>query len=336
MTPAPMTRWLRPALLAAALTAVPVSVSLAADDAATRKELEQARKELQAAREELARAAREMAKVARKADADSPRAEAYEFMLNPRRALLGVTIADAPETKGQRRGVQVTGVTPGSGADKAGLKAGDLLLSANGTVLSSEGRERPRPTHKLRRLMAELAPGDSVKLEYERAGKKASATVVASRPERMAWQDHEDFDLLLPVPPGTPLVPGAPLPPDAPLPPHPALRAHGGGLQLVRMDADLASYFQTAGGVLVVRVGPGLREGGLDLKAGDVLQSVDGKAIDEPRAAFEALRPDETARAVKLRVLRHGKSVDLAGTLPAGSAMERRIERRIVIEHPEG
>ena len=92
MTPAPMTRWLRPALLAAALTAVPVSVSLAADDAATRKELEQARKELQAAREELARAAREMAKVARKADADSPRAEAYEFMLNPRRALLGVNL----------------------------------------------------------------------------------------------------------------------------------------------------------------------------------------------------------------------------------------------------
>jgi S1-C subfamily serine protease len=60
-----------------------------------------------------------------------------------RRAYLGVAGSPAPlppalaEQRGQREGVRVAEVAPGSPADRAGLRTGDLLLSAAGEPVSS-------------------------------------------------------------------------------------------------------------------------------------------------------------------------------------------------------
>ena len=57
-------------------------------------------------------------------------------------------------------GVLVGAVEPGSPADKAGLRSGDIILSYNGTAVD-ESPELPR-------LVAESAPGSAVKLEIWR------------------------------------------------------------------------------------------------------------------------------------------------------------------------
>lgn len=86
------------------------------------------------------------------------------------RTFLGVHIMDittelrtffrAPED----RGVLVSAISEDSPAMKAGLKAGDVLLSIDGDPLSSAGA--------LRRLIREHSAGDSVELEVIRSGNR--------------------------------------------------------------------------------------------------------------------------------------------------------------------
>ncbi|MFP5307848.1 MAG: PDZ domain-containing protein [Gammaproteobacteria bacterium] len=312
--------------LYAALLALAAPLAVAAADAPQKSpqpqaedaELERARAELRRAQQDLARAAKELARVTREHKIISPRAYAYEFLTDPDRAMLGVTIGD--EAKQERRCVLITGVTPGSGADKAGLKSGDLLLSANGTRLAGAGGDERRPVERLRDVMNGLKPGDPVAIEYERDGKRATATVTASRPQHAAplpmfgWTDDEDFDLLIP--------PAAPLPPGAPLALH--LHHDDAGLQLARLDDDLAAYFDTKDGVLVVRAPEG---GTLALKSGDVIRRINGRSVASPVAAWEEL--GDADGELTMDVLRRGKTLTLRGTLP-----ERR-KRRIAIGHPD-
>ncbi|MCA1684837.1 MAG: PDZ domain-containing protein, partial [Planctomycetia bacterium] len=86
-------------------------------------------------------------------------------------AIQPVTPALAQEFKlPDTRGAIVSDVQPGSPADKAGLKVGDV-------VVALKGRETPDPP-ALRIATAGFAPGTEVPLEFYRGGKKTSANVV--------------------------------------------------------------------------------------------------------------------------------------------------------------
>ncbi len=71
-------------------------------------------------------------------------------------ALLGVTIQTAAN------GVGVGTVESGSGADKAGLQAGDVITAVNGTAVSSSLR--------LRAIIAAHSPGSTLTLTVKRSG----------------------------------------------------------------------------------------------------------------------------------------------------------------------
>jgi S1-C subfamily serine protease len=302
-----------PAVIAALLgLSGPVLSKETKDDADRLREIEQARKELRDAREDLRRAAEDLARASRELEPESPRARAFEFLTNPRRAVLGVGIEPGPQRKGDTRGVLITAVTPGSGAEKAGLKSGDVLLSANGKSLVTRKGERPGPERKLRDLMSELSSGDKVELEYERDGKSARTTAIAQRPEALDLGDMDfddkDFDVILPRG-----FPGA------------TFIREREGPQLAKLDADLASYFKTKEGVLVIRAP---KEGDLGLKSGDVIQKIDGEAVDSPIEAMDRLR-DADDEQVTLEVLRHGKRETLKGKVTLTKRHRRnRIEIR--------
>lgn len=291
--------------------------AFAKTDADKEKEMEQARRELRAARDELQRAARELARISREANKDSPRALAYEYFANPRRAVLGITIAPGPEKDGEVRGVLVTGVTPGGGADKAGLKSGDLLLIANGQSLAARPGDKTGVEHKLVAIMSKLEPGNEVKLDYEREGKRNAVTAVAQRFDpgaMLSFHDDDDGDVLLPMPPMPPM------------PPSMHWMGGGSGLQLARLDDDLAAYFKTQSGVLVVKAP---KDGKLGLKSGDVIQKVGNQAVNDPRAVMDALGEHEAGDKLQLEVVRQGKLTRLEGTLP------ERSRKRIEIETDE-
>ncbi len=308
-------------LTALALLAGPVQAQskAKAQDDNTARELDRARAEVEKAREELNKATRALARSMAKVEKDAPRAEYFNFIANPRRAVLGVIIGDEQDD-GVERGVSVLAVTPGSGAEKAGLKAGDLITAVNGKPLAQEGRRRPQ--QKMREAMRELTAGDEARLDYERDGKGASVSVTTQAPEPdLAWS----LPMLPPWADGdfeietlTPLAHmfqyrGA------------AIR----GLELAKLDEDLGYYFKTREGVLVVRAP---KSGALTLKSGDVIQKIDGAAVTEPVTVLDKLRSRRTAQDVKLEVLRQGRKVQIEGQIPVAGADRPRGDRRKHVE----
>ncbi len=310
------------AALALSLAAVPAPA--ATEDEQARKDLERARQEVERARAELQRATRDLARSVAKVERDNPRAQYFEYMTDPGRAVLGVLIPDEVEN-GESRGVRLLAVTPGGGAEKAGLKAGDLVTALNGTSLAGEGKRSPQK--RMKEVMRSLQAGDEVKVEYERDGKSRSTTARTQAPEpemTMAplpmiqqWLHDEDFDKLGPMP-GLPWL-------------HfrgPAIR----GLELARLDEDLGSYFKTREGVLVVKAP---KSGALNLKSGDVIQKIDGDSVSEPVTVLDKLRSREEEQTVKIEIVRKGRRMDVQGKVPADEHPVPRFDKRRNIEiHP--
>lgn len=90
-----------------------------------------------------------------------------------RRGLLGVNIqtvdAEAAEALGSSidGGVLITGVNPGSGADNAGLQAGDIVTELNG--------EKVATLYELRNKVGLMRSGDSVNLTWYRDDERYNA-----------------------------------------------------------------------------------------------------------------------------------------------------------------
>ena len=76
------------------------------------------------------------------------------------------------------------------------------------------------------------------------------------------------------------------------------------GLNLASVDSQLGRYFGSDKGVLVLSTGPALGQ----LQAGDVIQRVDGKPVDTPRAVMDALRDKPADSTVTIDYLRDRKS----------------------------
>ncbi|PTN37019.1 DegQ family serine endoprotease [Desulfonatronum sp. SC1] len=102
------------------------------------------------------------------------------------RGWLGVTIQDLDDNSARAlgltstRGALIAEVIPDEPAAKAGLRSGDVVVSINGqTVVDSSS---------LLRVVAQQTPGESVKVEVMRQGKKQSfAVTLGTRdPERLA------------------------------------------------------------------------------------------------------------------------------------------------------
>jgi S1-C subfamily serine protease len=86
------------------------------------------------------------------------------------RAILGIGIRDlTPERAGRLSlpaiaGVEITSVSRGSTAAEAGLRAGDVIVSINGTATNS--------MPELQEQVAQFRPGDRISLELYRDGQK--------------------------------------------------------------------------------------------------------------------------------------------------------------------
>jgi C-terminal processing protease CtpA/Prc len=315
---------LLPALLLALSLAAPAQAKKPEPEAGVspeqRAQLQQAEQNLLAAREQLVKSARELARLQGQFGQDTPFSQAMGLLVDPRRAALGVSIAPGPLEKGRQRGVLVTAVTPGSGAEKAGIQSGDLIIAANGQSLELAEDARPGPGLTLRQALRELEPGATVSLAVERGGKRKTVSVVAQRQEAPAGPDFdiERFgprgDLLLPRPPGEPFVLPLP-PPGAGIGRLMAGPLGGPGFQLARLDDDLAGYFKTREGVLVVKAPPVI-EGAPALKSGDVIQSLNGQPVRSPVDLLDQFFSLGPQAELSLVVIRQGAAVSLQGRLP--------------------
>ncbi len=85
------------------------------------------------------------------------------------RAALGVTVETVANASGQPAGVGVVRVTPGGGAEKAGIQAGDIILSVDGQPTDSVAA--------LQSVVATHKPGDQVQVRISRNGTESTVTV---------------------------------------------------------------------------------------------------------------------------------------------------------------
>ncbi len=100
------------------------------------------------------------------------------------RAQMGIEYVDSKSATAQQlkelgidkiEGVYVMNVVSNSGADKAGLKKGDIVTQINGQIVSS--------TPQLQEQIAKYHPGDNISVTYVRNGKTTNANVLLQKVE---------------------------------------------------------------------------------------------------------------------------------------------------------
>jgi S1-C subfamily serine protease len=83
-------------------------------------------------------------------------------VVNSHRAALGVKVTDVTGANGKPLGAGIVSLTRGGPAAEAGLQPGDLITSVNGTAMPT--------AQALAEVLANLQPGQSVKVTVERSG----------------------------------------------------------------------------------------------------------------------------------------------------------------------
>lgn len=282
-----------------------------------------AREELRRAQGELARLSREVARLSAEIGSEDARVQVFRYLGDPDRAVIGVVLGDT-----RKEGVAVAGVTPGGPADKAGLKAGDVITSVRGKDIGGE-----EPMAGLRAALRGLKDGDAVDIGYLRNGRSGKATVTAARQAGiegfagrpgMSWFfDESEMENILP--------PGFERDIEAIIERRRMdhRQGHGDamgeafafafgsetGLRLSSLNPGLAKYFGVSEGALVLEV-DGEYEG---LEAGDVILSVNGKDVTSPREALRQLRGQEAGEKVAIVVQRERKQRTVEVTVPESS-----------------
>ncbi|WP_416830755.1 MAG: Do family serine endopeptidase [Erythrobacter sp.] len=191
----------------------------------------------------------------------------------------------------RNRGEIVQVVTEDSPAQRAGLKAGDIIVSVNGREVSSD--------QTVSFLVANLAPGESVPVEVLREGRRLTInTTLGKRPsEAELAQQAQTFD------------------PDAEEPMNPEqmddVIAEKLGLQVIEMNPQIARSLGVPAdtkGLVIGAVDPNSDSAAKGLRRGDILLSANYQEVTTIAALREQINAaqEEGRDAVLLRIQRRG------------------------------
>jgi S1-C subfamily serine protease len=248
-------------------------------DADMDAQLEQARRNLEQAARDVARLSAQMS--GRVIDGLRP-------YVTPR-SIIGVQLE-----RDAAGGARVREVSPGGPAAEAGIRAGDVLLSVNGSELKGE-----EPARQVVRIMRDVKPDSRVPVRVRR-GATVHEYVVTARAGPTVLGDLELPDL-----PGLPRVREAFM-----------VRRPLMDMELATLTPRLGGYFGSDKGVLVVRAPA---DGALKLEDGDVILSIDGREPTSGSHATRILSSYQPGEKVTLRVMRQHKTLELQVTLPERS-----------------
>lgn len=281
----------------------------ASTDETERGEAELARK-LQEAERKMADAARQIAELTSERLPQLREVERRIQIINDGRPRLGVNIGAADED-GPAEGVRVIGVTPGSAADDAGLRTGDIITAINSESMSADNADEAN--RRILDFMQGVEEGDILEVEYLRDG-KVGTVELAPRPVEVhsfAFRGFpDDFSM-----PSMPNVQVAPEMIDRFR--HNFAFSWPGNvwadMELVELNEGLGKYFGTDSGVLVVSAP---RSNALQLEDGDVIRKIDGREPTSVRHAMRILSSYQPGEKLELEILREKKSRKLAIEIP--------------------
>jgi serine protease Do len=248
---------------------------------------------------------------------------------------IGVAIEDvaAADTKaGQTGGVVIKEVTEDSPAAQAGLKPGDIIVEFDG--------ERVRSARQFTRLVQETVAGRQIQAAVMRNGQRTTVTVEPRERTARLFNSPDHFreleELALRRVPSRPSTPRPPSPPPARgfpmIPEFEGFLFSGSntlGLTAGDLSPQLAEYFGTKEGVLVTSVRDDSAAAKAGLKAGDVVTSVNGTAVERPSDLRREVQRLRAGDEFTLEVMRDKKATTVKGKVE-DSATRRRTFRSIV------
>lgn len=268
-------------------------------------------------------------------------------------AEIGVAVRDVDQADVTRQkltaqsGAVVDEVRSNTPAAKAGVKAGDVVVSFDG--------ERVRSARQLERLVEETPAGRAVKMAVVRDGAQVDLDITptaSSRPMAFSFMTPGDladvavapkiFDRRLErkMAPETAKpdtlerefrfrrAPGAEF--DFDFDDGPFAMAMGRsrlGVQVEGVDGQLAKYFGVDSGVLVRSVTEDSPAAKAGLKAGDVITAANGTPVKDAGDLRAALRSIDDGKPVALSVTRDRKTLSLQATLDAPDSTRLRTRR---------
>jgi S1-C subfamily serine protease len=250
--------------------------------------------QLKEAEEQLAEAAARVAELSRQRLPDM--AWVGRTMRGFDRPVLGVTIGGSGE-KGPVEGVTVQAVTPGSAAEEAGLRSGDILTAINDESLSASSEDEAN--RKLLDFMRGVKEGDTLEIEYLRDGRSGTVEVKPRKAEGLAFAYSDRFHM--------------PVAPQAMQWFTFATRGPWGDMEMVPLTENLGRYFGTDKGLLVVRAP---KDDDLKLRDGDVIQRIDGREPQSVAHAMRILGSYQAGEKLEIEIMRDKKREVLSVEMP--------------------
>ena len=226
------------------------------------------------------------------------------------RGVLGVMIAHLDDETARKADVKagavVQSTVPGSAARKAGLREGDVITSVDGKRVES-----PRG---LADYMADRRPGDRVRLEWSRDGRRMRETVILGRDKeeqrRSTVQRKERPDE----------------PPKEPPPPKDAPKEAFLGVMAAPLTDEVREIAGTDKGVLINSLTDGSPAAKGGLQPGDVIVRIDDRHVHSPAELVDAVGRHKPGDRVHVVYYRMGKRRETQVTL-GGRPREGKLKK---------
>ncbi|NWF38374.1 DegQ family serine endoprotease [Mariprofundus sp. NF] len=209
------------------------------------------------------------------------------------RARLGVHITDVDKETMKalglkdRHGALVPQVEAGSAADKAGIRAGDVIVSIDGELITK--------AHDLPIRVARHAPGDKVKVGIIRDGRQKTLNVVveAMPDDQVARNGQQKVD-------------------------KSKVRL---GMVVENLSTDMAARLRTRvkNGVVVQQVQKGLPAANAGIQRGDVIYRINGKDVPDMKAFAKLAKNFKHGEVLRVMMDRRGDQVFALVKLPQKS-----------------
>ena len=166
-----------------------------------------------------------------------------------------------------RKGVLVADVFKGDPADKAGIKAKDIILEVNG--------EKIETSRQLTTLIAGLKVGEKARVEVFRNGQTHTFHI------KLAKRDDEKLA-------------------SRSTPQEPEVEEEELGIRVAELTSELAQEFnlEDMSGVVVVSVMSGSKGADADVQVGDIIKEINHQVVEdvnEYREAVQKLKDGDTA-----------------------------------------
>jgi serine protease Do len=205
-----------------------------------------------------------------------------------RRGLLGVNIQDVTDSLAKSfgrtttDGALVSQVVEGSPAEKAGVKAGDIVLEFNGQPVTGAAQ--------LKNIVGREKPGATATLTLFRNNQQLTVKVDVGERTKEAVA--------------------------AASPSQPSESANEMGLEIEKVSPSAAKEMNLPnGGVRVKEVAQNGAGANIGIRPGDVVVEVDGQPVSDVPAFSKAVAAAMTNKIIRLKVRRGGGTLFLAGSL---------------------